>query len=474
MSSPRRARASRRTAGRLLALVTLAAGPVVALPAPATAATADPGTGHTSWSTYAPLGYDAEPGADAFGTADAQLEATGDERAVTVEVHRGGGLVVGARFDAGEGAVLTPGAASSVPVGMLGSRACAGAEGGGFTVQEVEFAEGQLTRFAATWRHSCSRGAPGAELRGSVAWQASAPAQPVPGIVGADPEPVLDLAVEPWFQGFGLTWTNPLTPDWKRTIVRAAVGTRNPRTPAEGFAFYAGRRDRASTNLARPGTTYAISVFTEDTEGRLSEPVFATLHGVHATLATSRARIDYWTGATLRGRLTDAAGPVGDRTVEVLARRPGGLDWFYVATADVGSDGRWSVPISPGATYDYWVFYRPGHADDPTRGDAVAGPVRVTVTHGVDVALDRTRGRLGTAFEIGTVVGPSSAGRTVHLQRLLGGQWRTVQKKTLYASRATWFTVKPSTRGEFSYRVHKPASAELAAGTSRTVKVTVW
>jgi hypothetical protein len=471
MTSPRRAR---RTVSRLLALSTLAAGPVVAVPAAAAAATADPGAGHTSWATYAPIGYDAAPGSETYSVADAQLDATGDAQAVTVEVRQGGGLVAGARFDAGTGAQLTAGVQTPAAAGMLGARACAGAEGGSFTVEEVEFAEGQLTRFAATWRHTCSTSERAVELRGSVAWQASAAAAPVPGVVGADPEPVLDLEVEPWFQGFGLEWTNPKTPDWKRTVVRAAVGTRNPQTPAEGFAFYSGRRADASTNIARPGTSYAISIFTEDTEGRFSAPVFATLKGVHATLTASRARIDWWTDVALSGRLTDAAGPVGDRAVDVMARRPGRLDWYYVGTADVASDGRWTLPISPGATYDYWVFYRPEYSGDRTHGDAVAGPVRVTLAHGVDVGVEKTRGRLGTTFEIGTVVGPSVAGTSVHLQRLVDGKWRTVQTKSLYASRPTWFTVKPTKRGEFRYRVYKPATAAIAAGTSRTVKITTW
>lgn len=114
MVSPRR-RGS--VLSRLLAVSALAAGSAAALPVgAASAADADPGDGHTSWSTYAEWGHDAAGGGPAGGTesftaADAVISAAGDPRAVGIEIRQGDAVVAAARLDAGEGTVLTQGQA---------------------------------------------------------------------------------------------------------------------------------------------------------------------------------------------------------------------------------------------------------------------------------------------------------------------------------------------------------------------------
>ena len=483
MSSPR-PRPAARPLGRALALSVLAVGSAVALPA-AAATAADAAT---SWSTYAEYGYGESAGhSDTFGTSDATFVASGTPQRVRVEVHQGETVVATADFDAGEGNVLTSGntvidsiwaGAATDPALVVHQPADCADDGqqGGFTVHELAFAEdATLARFSATFDGVCSYGGDG-PLHGSVAWQADGGAQPVPHVAGVAPEPVHELEVDIGFQGFGLSWVNPASPDWTETIVRGAVGTTAPATPEDGFPFYRGRRDEAETTLARPGTTYTISVFTRDSEGLLSAPVVTRVRGAAATLSATRTKIDYWTDSTLRGRLTDATAgtALAGRTVDILARVPGRLDWYYVDTTETDSTGRWSVPIGPARTYDYWVFFRSDGPSAPHYGGAVAGPVRVTVTMGVEVDLDRSAGRLGTTFQVGTIVGPTSAGKPVLLQRLVAGTWKTVKTGTLHASAPTYFTVKPGSRGTFTYRVYKAGTTGISAGVSRslTIKVT--
>jgi hypothetical protein len=78
-------------------------------------------------------------------------------------------------------------------------------------------------------------------------------------------------------------------------------------------------------------------------------------------------------------------------------------------------------------------------------------------------------------------VRPPGAGQKVYLQQLVAGKWTTratatIKQQVLPDDRATVgyvVKIRLDTRGTFSFRVLKPATATLAAGWSATTTVKV-
>jgi hypothetical protein len=97
--------------------------------------------------------------------------------------------------------------------------------------------------------------------------------------------------------------------------------------------------------------------------------------------------------------------------------------------------------------------------------------VRTAVT----AIVSRTSLALGGTFTMSGSVAPTHASQTVYLQRYAGnGKWTTVASKVLGSTSGYAFSVKPSLRATFTYRVYKPADADHIASYSpnRAVKVT--
>jgi hypothetical protein len=64
-------------------------------------------------------------------------------------------------------------------------------------------------------------------------------------------------------------------------------------------------------------------------------------------------------------------------------------------------------------------------------------------------------------------------GEIVTLQQRVDGAWRDVGRATLSSTGSYRFVLEPTRRGTYTYRVHRPAGANHAAGTSPTRTLTV-
>lgn len=95
-----------------------------------------------------------------------------------------------------------------------------------------------------------------------------------------------------------------------------------------------------------------------------------------------------------------------------------------------------------------------------------SGSVSVGARTRVGAALDRSTIRLGEAAVMSGYVSPEHARQRVYLQRYSAGAWRTVASRTLWSSSRFAFTVRPSARGSFMYRVYKGADADHVASWS--------
>jgi hypothetical protein len=78
----------------------------------------------------------------------------------------------------------------------------------------------------------------------------------------------------------------------------------------------------------------------------------------------------------------------------------------------------------------------------------------------------------GTKSVISGSVSPASAGQAIALQQYRSGAWVTVWSGTLGST--SKFSLTPglgTSTGTFTYRVHKPATATMAAGTSPSIAI---
>lgn len=136
----------------------------------------------------------------------------------------------------------------------------------------------------------------------------------------------------------------------------------------------------------------------------------------------------------------------------------------------VAPDGTVTPVVGGGPSYslEYQVRYA---GFSPRLGTYATTTVYVRTR--VTAAHSTTSLRLGGSVTIRGSVAPSHRGQQVTVQRYSGGAWRTVGYATLSSTGTYAYTVRPSARGTYSYRVVKRADTDHAEGVSPTVRFSV-
>ena len=98
---------------------------------------------------------------------------------------------------------------------------------------------------------------------------------------------------------------------------------------------------------------------------------------------------------------------------------------------------------------------------------------RVKVSVVVSSSLSRTTMLLGGSATVAGKVSPNHAGKRVYLQRKTSTGWVSVTSKLLNSTSNVSFTVKPTKRGTYTYRLSFAGDADHLGGfsPSRAVKV---
>ncbi|MDQ1249501.1 MAG: hypothetical protein QG597_3876 [Actinomycetota bacterium] len=196
-------------------------------------------------------------------------------------------------------------------------------------------------------------------------------------------------------------------------------------------------------------------------------------HAAPTTLTetTRPTTVRYGGRVAVRGSLThDGGAPVAGATVRIYQRRHGTSAWTQWSTATTTAAGTWSVTATPGLNTDYLARYA------GTTGVTLASdsPVRVvTVGPRVTATASQTTIKLGARPVIGGAVTPNHREQLVYLQRYYTRAWHNVARQALSSASQVRFTVKPTTRGTWQYRVFKPGDADHVAATSPTVTIRV-
>ncbi|WP_374967914.1 S8 family serine peptidase [Terrabacter sp. BE26] len=274
-------------------------------------------------------------------------------------------------------------------------------------------------------------------------------------------------------RGATLTWKAPTVNDLDRYIVRMAPGTTPPASVTTGTAAYSGTATSANVANLAQGTTYSFRIWARDRSGKLSAPSSRTLVGTTETMTSNVTSLAYAGSVTVSSRLTrpDTGGSVVGVPVQLYWRRAGTTTWNLLTTRTSSSTGTVSYAHKPATSVEYLWIYRGSTSFVGSSSALRAVGVRTAVT-GV---VSRSSLALGGTFTMSGSVSPTHVGQGVYLQRYAGsGKWTTVTSKPLGTTSAYAFSVKPSARGTFTYRVYKPADTDHLASYSASRAVRVY
>ncbi|MBY8875992.1 hypothetical protein K7640_29615 [Micromonospora sp. PLK6-60] len=292
-------------------------------------------------------------------------------------------------------------------------------------------------------------------------------------VAALPPPPVTALKAIGGVGSAALSWTLPAILDVDQVIVRRATGTTAPSSPTSGTAVYAGTgRSVTATGLAS-GSTYTFRFWVRDRGGRYSTVAPSVrLTGTRTTVGSNVTALAYGSAVTVTGKLVraDTGAAIGGAAVQLYGRRKGTTTWTLIATATSNSSGNLAYSHKPSWSLDYKWVYRNSTSYQGSESTLRTVGVKTTIS----VSLSRTSVALGGSVTLSGKVSPSHAGKYVYLQRYVNGRWTTVANRTLSSTSTYSFAVKPSARGTYTYRVHKPADTDHLAGYSvtRAFKVT--
>jgi hypothetical protein len=92
----------------------------------------------------------------------------------------------------------------------------------------------------------------------------------------------------------------------------------------------------------------------------------------------------------------------------------------------------------------------------------------------VAAKLSRTSFALGGSVVLSGTVTPAHGNYRVYLQRFSNGVWSTVTSQLLPSSSSYAFTLKPTSRATYTYRVYLPAHNDHLAGYSANLSFRVY
>ncbi|GAA1641129.1 hypothetical protein GCM10009744_33840 [Kribbella alba] len=269
-----------------------------------------------------------------------------------------------------------------------------------------------------------------------------------------------------------LRWTVPSGTTLGQVVVRRNTGTTPPALPNNGTAVYAGTASTTTATGLANATSYAFRAWVKDSSGKVGPPSDLLLTGTGSTVAASASAIAYQGSVTLYSRVTRVdtkAGVVGV-PMSLYSRPKNGTTWTEVArTTSSGSGSVASVQKPTVSTVYVWGYNGSTDGLLGSRSAYSTVEVRPTITASLTVASIN----LGASTAFYGYLRPQHPGTTVYLQRQSGASWPTVGTTKLNSTGNYAFSIKPTARGTFNYRVVWLADADHATTVSAVKSVTV-
>jgi serine protease len=268
-----------------------------------------------------------------------------------------------------------------------------------------------------------------------------------------------------------LKWTLPAITDLDQVIVRRNAGTAAPAAPNTGTSVYGGTATGVTAAGLANATTYTFSAWVKDRSGKYSTPVQTQLVGTAPTVTANTTAINYSGSVTLSGKVTriDTKAPVAGKVVSLYGRTKNSSTWREITRVTTTATGTYSVAYKPTVSTVFAWGYN-GSADLlGSRTGNLTVEVRPTIT----ANLSPTTFKLGGTTQFYGYLRPQHAGQKVYLQRSVGSSWTTLTTGKLNSTGNYGFTIKPTARGSYTYRVVWVADGDHATTVSATKSFTV-
>lgn len=263
-----------------------------------------------------------------------------------------------------------------------------------------------------------------------------------------------------------LGWGAPNITDLSHYVVRAGTGNSWPTCGTCGYPIYSGAGTTVLTQPLANTATHNFRIWVVDRSGRWSPGADLRLAGTRFSTTYSTTQLTYGQTVTIGGRLnrTDNGALVTGVPVTLWGRQKGAPSWVALRTTNSSSAGTVSFTHRPNASTDYQLRY----VGAPGVLGSVGGIIPVGVRPVMSIRASRTTLPLGQTVTLSGGVNPAHPGHTVYLQRLLPSGWTHVTTTRLNSASGYGFTLKPTARGNYAYRVVKPADADHLVVVSAT------
>jgi serine protease len=268
-----------------------------------------------------------------------------------------------------------------------------------------------------------------------------------------------------------LKWTLPAITDLDQLIVRRNAGTTAPAAPNTGTSVYGGTAGGVTATGLANATTYTFRAWVKDRSGKYSAPVQTQLIGTSATLSANTPAINYGGSVTLSGKVTrvDTKAPLAGVLVSLYGRTKNSSSWREITRVTTSATGTYSVAYKPTVS----TVFAWGYNGSPDLLGSRTGAVTVEVRPTITANLSPTTFKLGGTTQFYGYLRPQHAGQKVYLQRLSGSSWTTLTTGKLNSTGNYGFTIKPTVRGSYTYRVVWLADGDHATAVSAAKSITV-
>jgi hypothetical protein len=284
----------------------------------------------------------------------------------------------------------------------------------------------------------------------------------------APPPPVSSFSVTGGPGAATLRWTKPANTTLGQIIVRGASGNTSPALPTSGAAIYSGTASLYTVTGLPNSASYAYRAFVKDSTGKIGPGVDTRLVGTKATITASAATIMYTRASTLTTtvtRINDGAKLAGVPVV-LYSKAKTATKWAVAGQFTSDANGVVSSAQTPAVSTYYMWGYNGGTGLLGTRSAALL----VQVQPAMSAYLVPGSMVLGKAAALYGYLNPPHAGMTVYLQRRSGTSWVAVTTGKLATNGKYAFSIKPTARGTYTYRVVWLADADHQ-GTQTASKV---
>jgi hypothetical protein len=284
----------------------------------------------------------------------------------------------------------------------------------------------------------------------------------------APPPPVTSFTVTGGVAAATLRWTQPANVTLGQIMVRAASGSTPPQLPTAGTPIYNGTASLFTHTGLANSASYAYRVWVKNSTGKISPGVDVRLVGTKATFGASSASIMYTGAVTLSMGVSrlDGAAKMAGVPVVLYSKAKNATKWSTVGSFTTDANGVVSTSQKPAVSTYYMWGYNGGAGLLGTR----SATALVQVYPAMSAYLTPGAITLGGSSLLYGYLNPAHAGTTAYLQRRSGTSWVAVTTGKLTTNGKYAFSIKPTARGTYTYRVVWLADADHQ-GTQTASKV---